>query len=117
MDPSAHLAFGLASVTEPGDETASAALLADAEARGQALLVAMGGGLHQGHHPLVGRFDVLPRRPDAPPQLPPFMARLVAAPGVHVGDTSPEGAAIALVQRFLVAAERLGAQEAQPEGL
>lgn len=110
MEASAHLAFGLASVSEAGDESASAALLADAEARGQALLVALGGGWHQGHHPLVGRFAVLPRRPDAPPQLPPFVARLEASVGVHVGAESPESAAIALVARFLAAAEALQAQ-------
>lgn len=114
MDPHAQVAFGLASVSEAGDEAAAAALLADAQARGLALLVAMGGDLHLGFHPLVGRFDVLPRRPEAPASVPPFVAVVVEAPGVFVPAATPEAAAIALVQRHLAAAERLGEATSGP---
>ncbi|MEB3329482.1 MAG: hypothetical protein VKQ33_09650 [Candidatus Sericytochromatia bacterium] len=92
-DTFVHLTVGSVPDASPTEVLAATeALLARASERAEATLVALDGSCSLGWHPLLGRFRLAARRPDAPEHLPAWLATLVEAPAVHASGSTWEEA-------------------------
>ncbi|MEB3197517.1 MAG: hypothetical protein VKP62_09970 [Candidatus Sericytochromatia bacterium] len=106
-----HWSAGRAPDAAPEEVRAEAeAFLRQAAQRGEATLITLDAGFLLGWHPELETFQVVARRADAPADLPPFLAMLLAARHVHAGADS-EGEAIAcLLENVRAAVAQLEAQ-------
>jgi hypothetical protein len=92
-DTFVHLTVGSVPEASPAEVLAATeALLTEASERAEATLVALDGSCSLGWHPLLGRFQLAARRPDAPEHLPAWLATLVDVPTAHAGGATWEEA-------------------------
>ncbi|MEB3221167.1 MAG: hypothetical protein VKS61_03720 [Candidatus Sericytochromatia bacterium] len=104
-DTFVHLTAGSVPDATPAEVLAATeALLAEAAAREEATLVALDGSTSLGWHPLLGRFQLNAKRPEAPEHLPAWLSTMAEVPEAHASGASWEEALrglLALARRAL----------------